>query len=732
METSTGVVSQWLFVTIKFFWERWRALRGYPVRNKLSGDRNASFQAQPRPPGKLFWFHVSSYGTASIALPFVQKCLLFDVHVLVTSSDQDVICSLRSDGLHPRVLAYHFAFNSGYRMAEFAERWKPQIAFFMEDCDLGLHDVQCLQSCDCRLVLFKARLPSDRFLDYYSCTSSRQLFQQIISHFSIIIPESQNDVGRFRMLGASLDQIPGWCCDLNCAAEIGETAWALRNQNTAAIKAIKRGIGRRSVWMAMHVHEREVCLIAGVHNKLRESLPELLMFLAPQSSKHCETAIKRVHSCGLKAQMWTSNTSLLSETDIFIVDPSHSADILAICSAVDAVFVGSSLISGMKGSSIARACVANCAVVIGKHNEDFVQMTEDVNHNAVIAAEEAEAVVYNSAVAHHSDDYEEEEQETTSRPFNGMLHHLVSRTPSSPFSFVDDILMSSFPYYANTSRPQTAPPALSLAVRESSLREHGTRSSGRHAPSPVWRDQTGSADFDGRHAYRALNQEDGENEDFRNLSRASCPGESFNRMDSGHRGDLSVFQIEEEHYATDNSGIYRETTDDLADIYESGDEEEGDCLLPVHRSEESELQGSMFLDPQPSPMSEAASNEDKYATSDDESCSESKTCSPINTARRCGHGNSEMRHDLRVLSPSGEYVMPATHLPFGTTGPAIWTVNNDEELAEAMQTLLTDHLQRRSRGHAASQGAARFAIGLVLEVWKVVFDHLVEEVIRIN
>ena len=127
------------------------------------------------------------------------------------------------------------------------------------------------------------------------------------------------------MLGAKLDQIPGWCCDLNCAAEIGETAWALRNQNPAAIKAIKRGrslnltqygrtvilgIGYRPVWMAIHVHEHELSRIAGVHCKLKESLPQLLMFIAPHSPKQIESAICHLHNCGLKTQIWAPDTAL--------------------------------------------------------------------------------------------------------------------------------------------------------------------------------------------------------------------------------------------------------------------------------------------------------------------------------------------------------------------------------------------------------------------------------------
>lgn len=48
------------------------------------------------------------------------------------------------------------------------------------------------------------------------------------------------DVGRFRLLGANLDQIPGWCAELHFAAEIGDVAWALRNLDQKMKNATKQ------------------------------------------------------------------------------------------------------------------------------------------------------------------------------------------------------------------------------------------------------------------------------------------------------------------------------------------------------------------------------------------------------------------------------------------------------------------------------------------------------------
>ncbi|WIA36477.1 hypothetical protein OEZ86_007777 [Tetradesmus obliquus] len=73
----------------------------------------------------------------------------------------------------------------------------------------------------------------------------------------------------------------------------------------------------------------------------------------------------------------------------------------------------------------------------------------------------------------------------------------------------------------------------------------------------------------------------------------------------------------------------------------------------------------------------------------------------------------------------GEYILPATHLPYAPHGPAVWRVTGVDGLAAAVGTLLREPLERRSRGHAATQAAAKLASGLVSTVWHVVDDMVV-------
>ena len=76
----------------------------------------------------------------------------------------------------------------------------------------------------------------------------------------------------------------------------------------------------------------------------------------------------------------------------------------------------------------------------------------------------------------------------------------------------------------------------------------------------------------------------------------------------------------------------------------------------------------------------------------------------------------------------GGYLLPASH---GTTGPAIWRIDScgssgaEEELSAALLALLRYPLERRSRGVAATQAAAKLASSLVSTVWGVLDDVVV-------
>lgn len=64
-------------------------------------------------------------------------------------------------------------------------------------------------------------------------------------------------------------------------------------------------------------------------------------------------------------------------------------------------------------------------------------------------------------------------------------------------------------------------------------------------------------------------------------------------------------------------------------------------------------------------------------------------------------------------------LLTAAQLPHASPseGPAVWQVSGVEQLSSALVKLLSDPLERRSRGHAAATAAAYMADILVQSVW---------------
>ena len=71
-------------------------------------------------------------------------------------------------------------------------------------------------------------------------------------------------------------------------------------------------------------------------------------------------------------------------------------------------------------------------------------------------------------------------------------------------------------------------------------------------------------------------------------------------------------------------------------------------------------------------------------------------------------------------------VLPAHQLPQHPRGPAIWQVQHNDELVEALQLLLAEPRQRHSQGNAAVQATARIAQGMLTIAWEVLVIMVLE------
>lgn len=221
---------------------------------------SSSSQAQwhARPQGPLLWFHALTLGETAVVLPVVFRCLLEyneHVHVLLTTKSAEAI-SLLSTSLPPRVIVQDVPLDNYISMRRFLAHFQPQACILMESPAWPVL-VQCCAARNVRLGLLNARMSSRAFLSWFQPRVSRGLLRRMLGHFSLIVPQSDIDVGRFRIFGATLQQMPGWCSDLKYAAALGNSVWHLWRPKPSRIASLRSALCGRPLWVAAHTQPGE-------------------------------------------------------------------------------------------------------------------------------------------------------------------------------------------------------------------------------------------------------------------------------------------------------------------------------------------------------------------------------------------------------------------------------------------------------------------------------------------
>ena len=246
-------------------------------------------------------------GECVLCLPLIHRVVVEyneKVLILVTVRSEDALELLRSS-LPDRVLLLRAPHDTPFAVNRFLEHWRPCIGvmmsawlapnlvvmsaqvrckpLYMYVCTISCSTVNCslrlvaawLQA-GIPLALMDGSIPAHIFHFWHHIRPMRTLWRAMASCFQLIIPHSDIEVGRFRLMGASLSQMPGWCNDLSYACSLSATVANLWRPPVAQISALEALLASRSAWMACHVHPSDEPQLQHVHMQLRTEFPSLL------------------------------------------------------------------------------------------------------------------------------------------------------------------------------------------------------------------------------------------------------------------------------------------------------------------------------------------------------------------------------------------------------------------------------------------------------------------------
>jgi 3-deoxy-D-manno-octulosonic-acid transferase len=87
------------------------------------------------------------------------------------------------------VIVQYVPFESPLAVARFLRHWRPQVGLFMESPAWPIL-VEGAAAAGVRLGLLNARMSSSSFLKWFMRSMSRALLSRLLSHFSLIVPQS--------------------------------------------------------------------------------------------------------------------------------------------------------------------------------------------------------------------------------------------------------------------------------------------------------------------------------------------------------------------------------------------------------------------------------------------------------------------------------------------------------------------------------------------------------------
>ena len=370
-------ILSWLAVPIIPFVLRWRANKGKEDTARI-GERTGKATIA-RPDGKLVWFHAASMGESTSILPVIDKLLEIypDINILLTSV---TITSARNVGAKLPDRAFHqFApVDTPLAIQSFLEHWQPDAAFWVES-EFWPNMMQMTAAKNIPMVLLNARVSTR---SYHRWQKFRSTIDELLDCFSLILAKSDDDASRLKNLGADNVTVQG-------NLKFSSPALAADPKVTAEILG---QVSSRRVWVAASTHAGEEEIVAQVHQRLKETYPQVITIIVPRHSNRGKEITSLLEKLGLRVARRSKGNEITADTDIYLADTMGELGIFYRLTGI--VFIGGSLVKH-GGQNPFEPALLDCAVLYGPHMDNFKEFCHELEASqGAVKVEDAEKLAF--------------------------------------------------------------------------------------------------------------------------------------------------------------------------------------------------------------------------------------------------------------------------------------------------------------------------------------------------
>ncbi len=355
----------------------------YGLGNKLGflSERIRSMSSR----GKVIWIHAVSVGemkAASILAPLLRK--EFPSHTLlfstVTHTGNKVARTIATGDEE----VFYLPFDLSFIVDRVVRIINPEL-FLCLETELWPNLISSLYRHDAKIVLTNGRISNKSYSGYQKI---RFAISKLLSKFSLILVQSEQDATRILNLGAPKDKV----------SVIGNLKFDLSLSETLS--------KRREIREKLKINDSDILLIAGsthrgeeeqildCYSKLRRQHNNLRLLIAPRHIERVQEVEQILMKHGLESISYSNvekthhSSFTIHHSRVFILDT--IGNLRTVYSASDVVFVGGSLVKKGGQNPIEPASLAK-PVIFGKFTYNFEDVVKSfLDDSAAIQVESKE------------------------------------------------------------------------------------------------------------------------------------------------------------------------------------------------------------------------------------------------------------------------------------------------------------------------------------------------------
>ena len=307
----------------------------------------------------LIWLHGSSVGEILSVIPLIEKLEKRKniKKILITSNTLSSAKILKKLKLK-KTFHQFFPLDTNFLVEKFLNHWKPKAVFFI-DSEIWPNMVLKIKEKNIPLVLLNARITKKSFQKWNIINN---FSKKIFNKFDLCLSQNNTTSNYLKILGGKNIKKIG-------NLKFSQSSSELKNKSNSKIK--KKFKKKKIIFSAISTHKGEEFFCGKVHANLKKKYKNIISIIIPRHVHRADEIKQELNSNGLKVHLHTSNRSINSDTDIYLVDAFGETKSFLKLSKI--AFMGKSIYAYGGQNPIEAARLGN-KIIHGPNIENFLEV----------------------------------------------------------------------------------------------------------------------------------------------------------------------------------------------------------------------------------------------------------------------------------------------------------------------------------------------------------------------